>query len=215
MPDPVPVPEFRGFSPTKRVDIFVADWKVELAPDNPPEAVERMVYERALHEYQEGDYAFGVWCWFECDRLTNAFRGRIAEVSRVLGEGHYLGFSHRRAIAEKVPLDRVYRPRKGDMSTPRPEAVVLASYQLLCVYAERAEGGDPKAKAQLEIALGELEERRRTDPFTPHFETFRRLMERARKAGERGTTPSTAAGVGAAPSRPSPKGPSEPADGAK
>ncbi|HYA11182.1 MAG TPA: hypothetical protein VEH10_05900, partial [Thermoplasmata archaeon] len=39
-------------------------------------------------------------------------------------------------------------------------------------------GGDPKAKALLEIALGELEDRRRADPFLRHFETFRDLWQR-------------------------------------
>jgi len=179
MAEPVGVPEFRVFSPTKRVDVLLADWKAELAPERTAEALERELYQRALSEYVQGDYGFGLWCWFECDRLTNAFNGRVAEVTRILGEGQYVGFSHRKAICEKVPLERVYRPRKGDMSTPRPEAVVLAQYQLLCLYATQAAAGDPKAKAQLEIAVGELEERRRADPFVRHFETFRRLLERS------------------------------------
>jgi hypothetical protein len=179
MAEPVAVPGFRVFSPTKRVDLLLADWKAELGPELGAEELERQLYGRALAEYLGGDYGFGLWCWFECDRLTNAFDGRVAEVTRVLGEGHYLGFSHRRAVCEKVPLDRVYRPRKGDMSTPRPEAIVLAQYQLLCLYATQAAAGDPKSKAQLEIALGELEERRRADPFVRHFETFRRLLDRS------------------------------------
>jgi hypothetical protein len=199
MAEPVAVPEFRVFSPTKRVDVLLADWKAELAPDRSAEELERELYKRALSEYLQGDFGFGLWCWFECDRLTNAFGGRVAEVTRILGEGQYVGFSHRRAICERVPLDRVYRPRKGDMSTPRPEAVVLAQYQLLCLYATQAAAGDPKAKAQLEIAVGELEERRRADPFVRHFETFRRLLERSQSARS------------SPPSPPAPPTPSEPA----
>ena len=181
MPDPVPVPAFRIFSPTKRVDVLLSDWKSEFAPERSPQEHEHDLYGRALEEYREGDYAFGLWCWFECDRLTNAFGGKVAEVSQVVGEGRYLGFSHRRAIAEQVPLDRVYQPRKGDMSTPRPEAIVLAPYQRLCVYAVRAAGGDVKAKAQLEIAQSELGERRRADPYLRHFETFMKLLERSQR----------------------------------
>ncbi len=189
MTEPVEVPPFRVFSPTKRVDVLVADWRAALPPEKGAEEKERSIYASALAEYLEGDYAFGAWCWHECDRLTNAFGGRVAEVTRVVGAGRYLGFSHRRAIAEKVPLGRVYRPRKGDMSTPRPEAVVLPAYQMLCVYAVRAESGDTRSKAELGIALTELEERRRTDPYIPHFETFRRLLERSRTATN---TPATA-----------------------
>jgi hypothetical protein len=181
VPEPVAVPAFRVFSPTKRVDVFLSDWKAELAPERGPEELEREVYGRALAEYLEGDYAFGLWCWFECDRLTNAFQGKVAEVTRVVGEGRYLGFSHRRAICEKVPLDRVYQPRKGDMSTPRPEAVVLAPYQRLCVYAVLAAQGHARARAQLEIAQSELGERRRADPYLAHFETFRKLLERSQR----------------------------------
>ena len=160
-----------------RVDVMVSDWRAELLPELSAEEQERRLYSQAWEAYLEGDFGFGLWCWFECDRLTNAFKGSVREVTRVLGPGKYLGFSHRRAIAEKVPIERVYRPRKGDMSTPRPDAYVLPAYQLLCVYAVRAHSGDAKAKALLEIALGELDERRRADPFTPHFETFRRLLE--------------------------------------
>jgi len=209
MAEPVAVPEFRVFSPTKRVDVLLADWRAELGAEHRAEALERELYGRALSEYATGDYGFGLWCWFECDRLTNAFDGRVAEVTRVLGEGRYLGFSHRRAICEKVPVERVYRPRKGDMSTPRPEAVVLAQYQLLCLYATRAAGGDPKSKAQLEIAVGELEERRRADPFVRHFETFKRLLDRAMAASvaapmapARAAEPGNAAARGASDPRP-------------
>ncbi len=179
MAEPPAVPPFRQFSSTMRVDALVSDWKAGFDPDVGNEERERRIYEQAWQEYLEGDFGFGLWCWRECDRLTNAFSGRVREVTRVLGAGRYFGFSHRRAVAENVPIDRVYRPRKGDMSTPRTDALVLAPYQLLCVYAVRAQGGDPKAKAQLEIALGESEERRRADPFLPHFETFRKLLERA------------------------------------
>ncbi len=179
MADLPEVPALRQFSSTMRVDALVSDWKAAFDPELGNEERERTLYEQAWQEYLDGDYGFGLWCWRECDRLTNAFGGRVREVTRVLGAGRYFGFSHRRAVADKVPIDRVYRPRKGDMSTPRTDALILAPYQLLCVYAVRAQGGDPKARAQLEIALGESEERRRADPFLPHFETFRRLLERA------------------------------------
>jgi hypothetical protein len=77
-----------------------------------------------------------------------------------------------------VPVERIYRPRKGDMSTPRTDAFVLPHYQVLCVYLIRASTGDAKAKATLEIALSELEDQRRADPFLKHFETFRDLLAR-------------------------------------
>jgi hypothetical protein len=188
---PTEVPPFRELSPSMRVDALLGDWKSEVPPDLPAEEREGQLYARAWESYLEGDYGFGLWCWGECDRLTNAFNGSVREVTRVLGPGHYFGFSHRRAVAERVPLEKVYRPRKGDMSTPRPDAIVLPYYQLLCVYAVRAESGDPKARAQLEIALSELDTRRRADPYLKHFETFRSLLER-RKA--------SAAVVEAAPS---------------
>jgi hypothetical protein len=162
-----------------RVAALLADWRAELPPEVTQEAREQQLYGHAWEEYLEGDYGFGLWCWLECDRLTNAFNGSVRDVTRVVGPGRYLGFSHRRAIAEVLPLDKVYRPRKGDMSTPRPEAFVLPHYQLLCVYAVRAKQGDAKAKAQYAIALGELEERRRADPFLRHFETFAKLLDRA------------------------------------
>jgi hypothetical protein len=174
-----------------RVDALLGDWKAEVAPELPAEERESQLYARAWEAYLEGDYGFGLWCWNEVDRLTNALEGSVREVTRVLGPGRYFGFSHRRAVAEKVPLEKVYRPRKGDMSTPRPDAIVLPHYQLLCVYAVRAESGDPKARAQLEIALSELETRRRTDPYIKHFETFRSLLER-RKAAASGAAPATA-----------------------
>ena len=162
-----------------RVDLLISDWRAAILPELSTEEKEGRLYAQAWDAYLEGDYGFGLWCWHECDRLTNAFNGSVKEVTRVVGPGKYLGFSHRRALAEKVPVDRIYRPRKGDMSTPRPDAFVLPHYQVLCVYAVRARANDPKAKAQLEIALGELEDRRRADPFLKHFETFRKLLERA------------------------------------
>ena len=165
-----------------RVDALLSDWKAEIPPEVSPEEREARLYTHPWEEYLAGDFGFGLWCWFECDRLTNAFNGSVREVTRVLGSGRYLGFTHRRAIADRVPLERVYRPRKGDMSTPRTDAVILPNYQLLCVYLVRGQGGDPKAKAQLEIALGELEERRRADPYLRHFETFRSLFERQARA---------------------------------
>lgn len=189
MADAPAVPEFREFSATMRVDALLSDWKAEIPPDVGAEERERRLYERPWQAYLAGDFGFGLWCWFECDRLTNAFNGSVREVTRILGPGHYLGFSHRRAIAERVPLERVYRPRKGDMSTPRTDAYVLPNYQLLCVYLVRGRGGDPKAKAQLEIALGELEERRRADPYLRHFETFRTLFERQKEPAGSGRPP--------------------------
>jgi hypothetical protein len=161
-----------------RVDLLVSDWKAALDPELPDEERERKLYGQAWDAYREGDYGFGLWCWHECDRLTNNLNGNIREVTRILGPGHYFGFSHRKVVAEGVPVDRIYRPRKGDMSTPRPDAFVLPHYQVLCVYLVRAATGDPKAKATLEIALGELEDQRRADPFLKHFETFRDLLAR-------------------------------------
>jgi len=165
-----------------RVDVLVSDWRAGLDPETSGEEKERQLYGLAWEAYLEGDYGFGLWCWHECDRLTNNLNGNIREVTRILGPGRYFGFSHRRAVAAEVPVDRIYRPRKGDMSTPRTDAFVLPHYQVLCVYLVRASTGDPKAKAQLEIALLELEERRRTDPFLRHFETFRDLLNRTSTA---------------------------------
>jgi len=181
-----------------RVDLLISDWKAAIDPELPQEERERRLYGQAWDAYQEGDYGFGLWCWHECDRLTNNLNGNIREVTRILGPGHYFGFSHRRVVAEAVPVDRIYRPRKGDMSTPRPDAFVLPHYQVLCVYLIRAASGDPKAKATLEIALGELEDQRRADPFLKHFETFRDLLAR--------TTASPAA-AGPAPDAASPAPP--------
>lgn len=178
MSTPAPVPPFKTISASMRVDALVSDWRAEIDVELSSEEKERRLYERVFESYLEGDYGFGVWCWHECDRLINAFGGSVREATRVLGAGRYLGFSHRRAIAEKVPVELIYRPRKGDMSTPRPEAFVLPHYIVLCVYAVRAQSGDPKAKAQLEIALGELEERRRADPYLRYFETFRTLLDK-------------------------------------
>jgi len=161
-----------------RVDLLVSDWKAALLPESPQEQRERQLYGQAWDAYQDGDHGFGLWCWHECDRLTNNLNGNVREVTRILGPGRYFGFSHRKVIALEVPIDRIYRPRKGDMSTPRPDAFVLPHYQVLCVYFAQASGGDPKAKALLEIALGELEDRRRADPFLRHFETFRDLWQR-------------------------------------
>jgi len=186
-----------------RVDLLVSDWKAAIEPELPQEERERKLYEAAWAAYLEGDYGFGLWCWHECDRLTNNLNGNIREVTRILGPGHYFGFSHRRAVAEAVPVDRIYRPRKGDMSTPRTDAFVLPHYQVLCVYLIRASSGDAKAKATLEIALGELEDQRRADPFLKHFETFRDLLAR--------TTASAGTSAAAAPATPpAPAAPAEP-----
>ncbi|HKN06757.1 MAG TPA: hypothetical protein VJ021_04015 [Thermoplasmata archaeon] len=178
MPAPTDVPSLKEFSPSMRVDLLISDWKAAVDPKLSDEERERRLYGQAWDAYRDGDYGFGLWCWHECDRLTNNLNGNIREVTRILGPGHYFGFSHRRAVAEAVPADRIYRPRKGDMSTPRTDAFVLPHYQVLCVYLVRASSGDPKAKATLEIALGELEDQRRADPFLKHFETFRDLLVR-------------------------------------
>lgn len=207
MTDPAAVPTFRSFSATMRVDALLSDWRAELDPELPTEEKERALYAQAFDAYAEGDYGFGLWCWHECDRLSNAFTGRLGAVAKVLGPGRYFGFTHRRAVAERVPMERVYRPRKGDMSTPRTDAIILPGYQLLCAYLVRAHAGDPKAKAQLEIALGEQEDRRRADPYYAHFETFRRLLERpAAPAG--GVASESAAAE--TPSTPTPAGPAPP-----
>jgi len=178
MPEPAGVPERREFSPSMRVDLLVSDWKATVPEESPEEERERELYGHVWDAYLEGDHGFGLWCWHECDRLTNNLNGNVREVTRILGAGRYLGFSHRKVLALEVPIDRIYRPRKGDMSTPRPDAFVLPHYQVLCVYYAQASAGDPKAKALLEIALGELEDRRRADPFLRHFETFRDLWQR-------------------------------------
>ena len=177
----------RAISPSMRVDVLISDWRAELPPESPDEERERALYGRAWEAYVEGDYGFGLWCWHEVDRLTNNLNGNVREVTRILGPGRYFGFSHRLAVAKEVPIERIYRPRKGDMSTPRPDAFVLPHYQVLCVYLVRASTGDPRAKATLEIALGELEDQRRADPFLKHFETFRDLL--ARTSGVPGSPP--------------------------
>ena len=161
-----------------RVDLLISDWKAGLPPEVAEEERERQLYGQAWEAYQDGDHGLGLWCWHECDRLTNNLGGNVREVTRVLGPGRYFGFSHRKVLALEVPIERIYRPRKGDMSTPRPDAFVLPHYQVLCVYFAQAAQGDPKARALLEIALGELEDRRRADPFLRHFETFRDLWQR-------------------------------------
>jgi len=175
-----------------RVDLLISDWKSAIEPELPEEERERKLYGQAWEAYRDGDYGFGLWCWHECDRLTNNLNGNIREVTRILGPGHYFGFSHRRAVAEAVPVERIYRPRKGDMSTPRTDAFVLPHYQVLCVYLVRAASGDPKAKATLEIALGELEDQRRADPYLKHFETFRDLL--ARTSAEAAKAPTGSVG---------------------
>jgi len=192
MPSGPEVPPFKEISPSMRVDLLISDWKAAANPELPQEERERQLYGQAWEAYQAGDYGFGLWCWHECDRLTINLGGNIREVTRILGPGRYFGFSHRRAVAEAVPVDRVYRPRKGDMSTPRTDAFVLPHYQVLCVYLVRAATGDPKAKATLEIALGELEDQRRADPYLRHFETFRDLLTRTSQP------PSPAPATGAA-----------------
>ena len=168
----------REFSPSMRMDVLISDWRAGLDPDLSEEEKERALYGKAWEAYLDGDYGFGLWCWHECDRLTDNLNGNVREVTRILGPGRYFGFSHRKAVAEAVPVDRIYRPRKGDMSTPRTDAFVLPHYQVLCVYLVRSLSGDPKAKAQLEIALLELDERRRADRFLKFFETFRDLLAR-------------------------------------
>ena len=185
-----------------RVDLLVSDWKAALPLEAPQEERERALYGQAWDAYQEGDHGFGLWCWHECDRLTNNLSGNVREVTRILGTGRYFGFSHRKVLALEVPIDRIYRPRKGDMSTPRPDAFVLPHYQVLCVYFAQASSGEPKAKALLEIALGELEDRRRADPFLRHFETFRDLW--LRTSATPATPPPPAVPVGPARRRRAP-----------
>ena len=205
MSAPPSVPPLKEFSPTMRVDVLVSDWKAALSPELPEEGRERQLYEQGWEAYLAGDYGFGLWCWHECDRLTNNLNGNIREVTRVLGPGRYFGFSHRKAVALAVPIERIYRPRKGDMSTPRTDAFVLPHYQVLCVYLAQAEAGDPKSKALLEIALGELEDRRRADPFLRHFETFRDLSARTARAAAIESSAPTAPPPEGAPA-PGPKG---------
>jgi len=173
----------KEFSPSMRTDLMVADWRAALPPELSVEEKERQLYGAVWDAYIEGDYGFGLWLWHECDRLTNNLNGNVREVTRILGPGRYFGFSHRRAVAAAVPIERIYRPRKGDMSTPRTDAYVLPHYQVLCVYLVRADAGDAKAKALLEISLGELEDLRRNDAFLKHFETFRDLVRRTKAAG--------------------------------
>jgi len=165
-----------------RVDVLLSDWRALLPPEAPAETKERELYGQAWEAYREGDYGFGLWCWHEVDRLTNSLAGNVREVTRILGPGRYFGFSHRRAVAREVPIERIYRPRKGDMSTPRTDAFVLPLYQVLTVYLVQAREGNAKAKALLEISVGELEDRRRADPFLRHFETFREILERSSNA---------------------------------
>jgi hypothetical protein len=176
-----PVPTFKTFSPTMRVDAFLGDWRANLPVELNAEEREAQLYGEAWKEYLTGDYGFGLWCWHETDRLTNSFNGSVKEVTRVLGAGRFFGFSQRKAVAERIPLELIHRPRKGEMSTPRPEAIVLANYQLLCTYLVHAKLGDSKAKALYEIALLDLEDRRRADPYLKFFETFRDLLERSEK----------------------------------
>jgi len=184
-----------------RVDVLLSDWRAELPPESPVEVRERDLYGKAWEAYRDGDYGFGLWCWHEVDRLTNSLGGNIREVNRILGPGRYFGFSHRRAVAQQVPIERIYRPRKGDMSTPRTDAFVLPLYQVLTVYLVQAQGGDPRAKALLEIALSELEDRRRADPFLRHFETFREILTRSTG------TPGPRGPPGATPLPPTPETP--------
>lgn len=198
MAGPVEVPPKRELSPSMRVDVMVSDWKAALSPEVSAEERERELYGRAWESYLEGDHGFGLWCWHECDRLTNNLNGNIREVTRILGPGRYLGFSHRKTLALEVPIERIYRPRKGDMSTPRTDAFVLPHYQVLCVYLAQAAAGDARAKALLEIALGELEDRRRADPFLRHFETFRDLLQRTSAPREGGDTVPSPSGAAAA-----------------
>jgi hypothetical protein len=181
-PPPAP-PPLKTFSSSMRVDAVISDWRAELDPQRSTEEKERELYGKAWEAYLEGDYGFGLWCWLEVDRLILALGGSLREATRVLGPGRYLGFSHRKAIAGAVPVDRIYRPRKGDMSTPRPDAIVLPTYQALCVYAVRAQSGQARDRAQLEIALGEYAERRRADPYGRYFESFRGLLERGKGEG--------------------------------
>ena len=208
MSAPSDVPAVKEFSPSMRVDVLISDMRAGLDPVLSEEQKEHDLYGLAWEAYRDGDYGFGLWLWHECDRLTNNLNGNIREVTRILGPGRYFGFSHRKAVAAKVPIDRIYRPRKGDMSTPRTDAFVLPHYQVLCVYLVNSLSGDPKAKAQLEIALLELEERRRADPFLKHFETFRDLLTRTSNAPAAPAAPVPAAAP--APTAPAKKSRAKP-----
>jgi hypothetical protein len=195
----------KELSPSMRTDLMVADWRAALPPELSVEEKERRLYGAAWDAYIEGDYGFGLWLWHECDRLTNNLNGNVREVTRILGPGRYFGFSHRRAVAAAVPIERIYRPRKGDMSTPRTDAFVLPHYQVLCVYLVRAESGDPKARALLEISLGELEDLRRNDAFLKHFETFRDLVNRTKNAATAPVAAPAPAAAAADPPAPKPR----------
>jgi hypothetical protein len=205
MAAPSGVPPMKELSPSMRTDLMVADWRAALDPELSVEEKERQLYGSVWDAYMEGDYGFGLWLWHECDRLTNNLNGNVREVTRILGPGRYFGFSHRRAIATAIPIERIYRPRKGDMSTPRTDAFVLPHYQVLCVYLVKAEAGDTKARALLEISLGELEDLRRNDAFLKHFETFRDLVNRTKAAGMAPPPVSASAPAAPAAETPAPK----------
>jgi len=202
MAAPAGPPLMKEFSPSMRTDLMIADWRAALEPELSVEEKERQLYGSAWYAYMDGDYGFALWLWHECDRLTNNLNGNVREVTRILGPGRYFGFSHRRAVAAAVPIERIYRPRKGDMSTPRTDAYVLPHYQVLCVYLVKAEAGDTKAKALLEISLGELEDLRRNDAFLKHFETFRDLMIRTKGAPAAILSASAPPAVVPAPAKP-------------
>ena len=82
-----------------RVDLLVSDWKAGLPPEATEEELERQLYGQAWDAYEAGDHGFGLWCWHEFDRLTNNLNGNVREVTRILGSGRYLGFSHRKVLA--------------------------------------------------------------------------------------------------------------------
>lgn len=191
-------PSFVQFTSSDRIEVTISDWRLELTPGLPVEEKERQIYGKAWEAYLAGDFGFGLWCWRECDRLLNGLNGNLRELGRVLGPGHYFGFSHRRAVALAVPLDRIDRTRKHDNLRPPPDAIVLAHYQLLCVYAARAKGGDPIAKAEYTIAVSDLENRRRADPYLRYFESFRNLLERPEAPPTGASTPASAATPGGA-----------------
>ncbi len=77
-----PVPPFKSFSPSMRVDAFLGDWRANLPVELTAEEREAQLYGEAWKEYLTGDYGFGLWCWHETDRLTNSFGGSVKEVTR-------------------------------------------------------------------------------------------------------------------------------------